>query len=186
MRRSRPGRPRCAAEHEAALNRSIAIRTRLTEERRAHVATLSRPLPPEPPRAHISRAHQPRVADQERRTRFLRLWAAASTPLLLACIVVVLTSSPLAWSTTIVVLAVVFIGVEAMARRRFLSFLASALLLAGAIGLTVAFALVFREHWRIAVSVLLGAAALALLAGNLRDMRLGRIRERRSRDEAED
>jgi hypothetical protein len=54
-----------------------------------------------------------------------------------------------------------FIGVEAMARRRFLSFLASVLLLAGAFALTVAFVRVFREHWRIAVSVLLGGTGAA-------------------------
>ena len=38
------------AEREAALNQTIATRTRLAEEHRAHLSTLSRPLPVEPPR----------------------------------------------------------------------------------------------------------------------------------------
>jgi hypothetical protein len=33
--------------------------------------------------------------------------------------------------------------------------------------------LLFRDHWRIAASALLGMAALALLAGNLGDLRHG-------------
>jgi hypothetical protein len=158
-------------EHEATLNHTIATRTRLAEERRAHRATLSEPLRPEPPQAHVTRSHGPRLAEQERRTRFLRLWAVVSTPLLLVSIIVVLTAPPLTWVTTLAVLAAAFLGVEAIARRRFLSFVASTLLLAGTIALGGGFIVVFRQHWRIAVSVLLGAAALALLVGNLRDAR---------------
>jgi energy-coupling factor transporter transmembrane protein EcfT len=54
---------------------------------------------------------------------------------------VVLVASPLAWITTIAVLAAAFAGVEAIARRRLLSFLASMLLLAGTIALIVGFTL---------------------------------------------
>jgi hypothetical protein len=161
------------AEREAALNQTIAARTRLAEELRAHVATLSRPLPPEPPRAHIRRFHQPRFEEQRRRTRFLRLWAALSTPLLLASVIVVLTASPAAIVSTVVVLAAAFIGVEAIARRRFVSFVASSMLLVLTIGLGVALILLFLHHWRIVISALVGAAALALLVGNLRDLRHG-------------
>ena len=67
-----------------------------------------------------------------------------------------------------------FIGVEAIARRRFLSFLGSTILLAGAIALGVGFVLLLLNHWRTASSLLVGAAALALLFGNLRDARRGR------------
>jgi hypothetical protein len=167
------GRRAELAEREAALNQTIAARTRLAEERRAHLATLSRPLPPEPPHAHIRRPHEPRFEEQRRRTRFLRLWASVSTPLLLASVVVVLTASPAAMISTIAVLAAAFIGVEAIARRRFLSFLASSILLVATIALGVVFILLFLQHWRIAISVLVGAAALALLLGNLRDLRHG-------------
>lgn len=156
---------------EAELTQMIAARTRLAEERRTHLGTLSRPLAPEEPQAHIKTPHGPRAGEQERRTRFLRLWGVVSTPLLLACVIVVLLAQPLAWISTIVVIGGIFIGVEAFARRRLWSFVASTLLLAAAIVVCGAFVALFRQHWRIALSVVFGGAALALLIGNLGDVR---------------
>jgi len=161
------------AQREATLNQTIAARTRLAEEHRAHLATLSRPIPPEPPQAHIKKPHNPYLERQERRTRFLALWAAVSTPLLLASVILILIVSPLAWFVDLAVLSVAFIGTEAIARRRFLSFLASMLLLVGMLVLIAGLILLFLKHWRIAISLLVGAAAVALLFGNLRDMRRG-------------
>jgi hypothetical protein len=158
------------AEHKAVLNQTIAARTSLAEERRAHLATLSRPIPAEAPQAHVRRPHQPYLEQQERRTRFLKLWAAVSTPLLLGSIIVVLDGSLFASITTIAVLASAFIGVEAIARRRFLSFLGSIVLLVCVLALGVGFVLLALKHWRTALSLLLGVAALALLVGNLRDI----------------
>ena len=82
-----------------------------------------------------------------------------------------LVASPLASITTIAILASAFIGVEAIARRRFLSFVASTILLLGGIVLCVSFVLLLLTHWRTAISLLVGTAALALLVGNLRDIR---------------
>jgi hypothetical protein len=161
------------AEREAALNQTIALRTSLTEERRAHIASLREPMPPEPPQAHIRKPRQPYLDLQERRTRFLKLWAAISTPLLLACLVIGLIASPLAVTIDIVILAIAFISVEAIARRRFLSFLGSMLLLVGALALSVGFVILLLEHWRIAISLVVGAAALALLFANLKAIRRG-------------
>jgi hypothetical protein len=159
------------AKRESALNQTIATRSSLAEERRAHLATLSRPIPPEPPQSHIRRPHRPHIQQQERRTRFLRLWAAVSTPLLLGSVIVLLIGSPLARITELAVLACLFIGVEAIARRRFLSFLGSTVLLVGGLALGVGFIVLLLKHWRTAASLLVGAAALALLLGNLRDAR---------------
>ena len=161
------------AQREAALNQTIAERTNTAEERRAYLATLAEPLQPEPPQAHIRRSHRPHVSEQERRTRFLRAWAALSTPLLLVAVIVALIAAPLAAITTVVVLFAIFTGVEAIARRRLLSFLGSTLLLVATIGLAVGLVLLFLKHWRTAIAVLLGAAALTLLLGNLRDLRRG-------------
>jgi hypothetical protein len=159
------------AEGEAQLNQTIATRTALSEERRTHLATLSQPMPAEAPQAHIGKPHTPYRHEQERRTRFLKLWAAVSPPLLLGSIIVVLLASPLAWISTLAVLIVVFAGVEAIARRRLLSFVASVLLLAAATALIVGLTLLFIKHWRTAISVLGGAAALVLLFGNLEELR---------------
>jgi hypothetical protein len=159
------------AEREASVNEMFAARTALIEERRAHMATLSEGLPQEGPQAHIRKAHRPYVDEQDRRTRFLKLWAAVSTPLLLSSAILILVVSPLAFIIDIAILGCVFTGFEAIARRRFLSFLASLALLAAVVALAVGLILLFLSHWRIALSVLIGAAALALLIANLRTMR---------------
>jgi hypothetical protein len=148
----------------------IAARTALVEERGAHLATISEGLPREAPQAHIRKAHGPYVDEQERRTRFLKLWAAVSTPLLLSSVILVLVVSPLARIIDIAILGCAFSGFEALARRRFLSFLASLALLAAVVALGVGLILLFLRHGRIALSVVIGAAALALLIANLRTM----------------
>ncbi len=160
------------ADLEAKLDRSIAERTHLAEQLRAHRDTLARPPGPEDPQAHIKTPHAPRGAEHGR-NRLLRIWAVISTPLLLALVPVALSARPATWITTIVVTAVLFLGVEAFARRRFLSFLGSALLLLAIIALTALIVELVRQHWRIALSVIFGGAALTLLAGNLGDLRHG-------------
>ena len=159
------------AKREASLNQTIATRTNLAEERRAHLATVRGPVPPEPPQAHLRKPHRPHVEEQERRTRFLKLWAAISTPLLLASVIVVVIVSPLAFITTIAGLFLVFTGIEALARRRLLSFLASTILLVVVIALLAGFILLLLTHWRIAISVLVGIAALGLLGANIQELR---------------
>jgi hypothetical protein len=161
------GRPGKLSEREAALNQMIATRTRIAEERRVHLVTLSRPFPADPPQAHMSKPHRPHRSDQQRRTRFLELWAVISVPLLLSSIAAALTASHLALVTTILIFAGVFMGMEAIARRRFVSFLANLLLLLAGIGLSGALVFLFLAHWRLAVSVLIAVAALMLLLGNL-------------------
>lgn len=160
-----------AAKHEAALNKAIAARTELAEERRAHLATLTDGISPDPPQAHLVRRHQPYVEAQERRKRFLKVWAAVSTPLLLGSIIVVLLASPLTFLATIAALVLLFSGVEAIARRRLLSFLASTVLLLATVALVVGVTLLFLKHWRIAFALVIGLAAVSLLIANLRDLR---------------
>jgi len=161
------------AGREATLNRQIGERARLADERRSHLDSLERPPAPEPPDAHIANRHGPRAEDETRRLRFLRVWAVISTPLLLASPIVVLIARPLTWISTIAALVAVFLGAEAIARHRFLSFLASAVLIAGGLAVALELVLLIQHNWRIVVSAVLGAAALALLIGNLGDLRHG-------------
>lgn len=160
-------------EGEQTLNQRIAQRANLAEELRTHLATLSGPLPMPSPRAHVKRPHGPRAEEQQRRTRILRLWAALSTPLMLALVPVVLLANPLAWLATIVAAALLFVGMEAFARRRFLSFVASTLLLALTVGLVELFVRLGHRYWSYALAALFAVAALSLLAGNLGDLRQG-------------
>ncbi|MFZ0090014.1 MAG: hypothetical protein WAL63_10930 [Solirubrobacteraceae bacterium] len=167
---------------ETRLRQTIAERNSMAEELRTHRDTLIRPLAPEPPRAHIKKRHAPRSEEQERRTRILKLWAAISTPLLLALVPVILLARPLAWLATIVAAGLLFLGVEAFARRRFLSFVASALLLATTIVIVVAFVRLGHQYWKYVLSAVFGIAALALLVGNLGDLSHGWRRGGRVRD----
>ena len=155
------------AEREADLNKKIAARVRLAEERDAHLETLSRPLGPELPQAHVSTPHRPVGEPTDSRTRLLKVWARISIPLLLACIVVALTASPLALGATIAVIVIAFTAVEAIAQRRLVLFLTSLSVMVVALAGSVVLVLLFLDHWRIAVSVLLGTAALVLLFANL-------------------
>ncbi len=74
-----------------------------------------------------------------------------------------LIAQPLTWITTIAALVALFLGAEAIARHRFLSFLASLLMMVAVVAGIVGLALLIHNYWRVAVSVLLGVAALALL-----------------------
>ncbi len=161
------------AEIETDLDERIAARAQLAEELHAHRDTVSRPLPPASPQAHIKTPHGPRSDEQRRRMRFLHVWAAISTPLLLALVPVVLLARPLAWLTTIGAAALLFVGIEAFARRRFLSFMASALLVAAIVVAAVAIVRLGHQYWKYVLAAIFGIAALALLTGNIGDLRHG-------------
>ncbi len=155
---------------EADLRRSVADRAAVGEELRAHRDALRRPAAAPGPQAHLSSPHSPRTEAQERRTRFLRVWAALSTPLLLASVPVILLTSPLWWGATLAADAVLFTGVEAFARRRLLSFVASFALLVATAAICVAIVELGRRYWAVALSAMFGTAAAALLIGNLGDL----------------
>ncbi|MBV9310548.1 MAG: hypothetical protein JOZ73_06945, partial [Solirubrobacterales bacterium] len=93
-----------------------------------------------------------------------------STPLLLASVVVVLIFSPLAFLATIGAFVFLFSAVEAIARRRLVSFVASIVLLVLAIALIVGFVRLLLTHWRTAIAVVVSVAALALLAANFLEL----------------
>ncbi len=156
---------------ETTLNRGISERANLADELEIHLDSLSGPFPGETPQGHIKKRHAPRTEDQQQRRRILRWWAALSTPLLLALVPVILLARPLAWLTTIAAAALLFIGLEAFARRRFFSFVASTLLLAATVVVVIAFVRLGHQYWKYALSSAFGLAALALLIGNLGDLR---------------
>lgn len=152
----------------------IQARAGLDEELRAHRDELDRPSASVAPQSHLSTGHaSPRTDEQQRRTRFLRLWAALSTPLLLAAVPVILLARPLAWTTTVVALALLFAGVEAFARRRLLSFMGSLGLLLAAVAVVVATVELSQQLWALAVSIVFVAAAVLLLIGNVGDLAHG-------------
>jgi hypothetical protein len=158
---------------EAGLEEEIAGRASAAEELDIHLDTLRRPPVPDDPRAHLGHKPGPHSGEHQRRTRFLGLWAAISTPLLLAAVPVILLAQPLAVITSIAVFGYVFLAVEAFARRRLASFIASTLLIVAIVAVVLFLVDVIPHYWKIGVSVLFVVAALALLVGNLGDLRRG-------------
>ena len=96
-----------------------------------------------------------------------------SAPLLLASLILIVTAPPAAWISTVGFLAVVFLGVEAIARRRLLSFLASVGLLVLAVAIGWALLVAILDNWRLTLSVVLALAAVSLLVANIKDARRG-------------
>ncbi len=158
---------------EEELARAIAARAAMAEELRAHRDELQAPSEAIPPQAHLSGQFRPRTEEQQRRTRFLRTWAAISTPLVLSAVPVILLARPLAWSATLAGLAVLFAGMEAFARRRLLSFMASTVMVLAVAGVLVALVELAQQHWKVVISAAFAAAALVLLIGNLGDLTHG-------------
>ncbi|MCW0211819.1 MAG: hypothetical protein OJJ54_00505 [Pseudonocardia sp.] len=158
---------RCQRE----LAETTAERARLAEERAAHREFLDDPGPPLAPDAHVRHKPVPHVVAQDRRTSLLRVWAAISAPLLiLASGVVVTRPSPVLLLGFAIFLAV-FVGVEAVLRRRVLAYLAglTVLALAAALVAVIFFGLV--RNAQVVLAALLTLTALALLFGNLREFR---------------
>ena len=135
---------------ERDLAARYAERARLADAAAANREHLDRPPRPLAPDAHLRPS--PAAADHRKRPRMLRVWGALSTPLLVGTIVVLLLGPPLAFLSSLVLFVVLFLGIEAAARARLLSFLVGLALTA----LTLALAAV------------LGHRAPAELAGGAR------------------
>jgi hypothetical protein len=113
----------------------------------------------------------PHVVAQDRRTRFLRVWAAISAPLLILATGVVLTRPSPALLLGSAGFLALFIGVEAVLRRRVLAYLAGlTVLVLGAMLVAVIFFGLVRNAQLVLAGVLT-LTALMLLVGNLREFR---------------
>jgi hypothetical protein len=101
----------------------------------------------------------------------LRVWGALSTPLLIGTIVVLLLGPPLAFLSSIVLFVVLFLGIEAAARARLLSFLVGLALTALTLALAAVLVTGLLQNWRVVLAALLGLVALVLLVVNVRELR---------------
>ncbi|UOE20559.1 hypothetical protein NI17_004890 [Thermobifida halotolerans] len=160
------------AEAERALAARYRERTHLADERDMHHAALDGDEVLElPPQAHLRSPHLPYASGKQRTTRFLHVWATMSTPLLLIALgaVMVTLRGGLALSAA-VGMVVLFAAFDALARRRFLSFLvglAVIVVVVGAVGAVIA---AFLTNWRITVLVPLALIVVSLLFINVRDL----------------
>jgi hypothetical protein len=162
-----------ATRRERALAALVARRSALVEERAAHAAYLAGPRDPGPPGAHLRHPHLPYAAHTDLRSRFLRVWAAVSTPVLVLGLGGLLVRPSIPVLTGFLTFLVVFGVVEAIGRRRVLAFAtvlgALALWVAAVAGLIIA----LLSSWHLVLAGLLAALALVLLVVNVRELRSG-------------
>ena len=96
-----------------------------------------------------------------------------STPLLVLTIVVLLTAPPWAFFTSLVVFVGLFLGVEAAARGRLVSFLVGVVLTAATVTVVGAVVAGLLRNWQVVLAVLLTAVAVVLFAVNVQELRRG-------------
>lgn len=158
---------------EGELAAAYLRRSRVVEEVAVHRETLARPWPPEAPDAHLSGSPPSQVRGQEERERrrLLRVWAAVSTPLLVLTIVVLLLGPPWAFATSVAVFLLAFLGVEAAARGRLLGFAGGLVSTVLVVAVVIALVAGLLRNWQLVLAVVLGLAAVVLLATNIRELR---------------
>jgi hypothetical protein len=154
---------------ERDLAARYAERARLRDAAAANREHLDHPLRPLAPDAHLRPS--PAGADHRERPRMLRIWGALSTPLLVGTIVVLLLGPPLAFLTSLLLFVVLFLGIEAAARARLLSFLVGLALTALTVALAAVVVTGLLQNWRVVLATLLGLVALVLLVVNVRELR---------------
>lgn len=145
----------------------------MAAERSAHVDTLDQPTPVDAPQAHTIHKAVPFGADQDERARLLRVWSTVSAPLLFLAAAFVLVDSRVGMVVGAAMFAIVFLAIEAIARKQFILFAVS--LVAVVVAVLVATAAVqgVLGQWRLVVAALLAAFAGAIMIANLRDLRRG-------------
>lgn len=164
------------AERERRERDLTALRTRCTalaEERDAHEAYLAGPRTPAAPGAHLRHPHLPYAAETDVRSRFLRVWAAVSTPVLVLGLGGLLIRPTVPVLVGFLTFLMVFGVVEAIGRRRVLAFatVLGALLLwiVAVAGLIIA----LLSSWHLVLAGLLAVVAVVLLVVNVRELRSG-------------
>ncbi|WP_116246610.1 hypothetical protein [Nocardiopsis sp. FIRDI 009] len=173
--RSRP-LAREYAERIETLERELAEvyeeRVLTADERETHLRALADDTPLVPgPTDHLKAPHLPYSSGEQRTARFLHLWVALSTPLLL--ISLGLTLFLLNGQTTLYAMlgvVVAFAAVDSIARRKFLSFLTGLAILAVLVGVIVGVVAAFIADWRIAIAVPMAVVVVVLLVVNVRDL----------------
>ena len=173
---SRALRRERAAERERGereLTALTARRSRLAEELSAHEAYLAGPREPARPDAHLRHPHVPYAADTDVRSRFLRVWAAVSTPVLVLGLGGLLVQPTVPVLVGFLTFLGVFAVVEAIGRRRVLAFAtvlgALTLWILAVAGLILA----LLSSWHLVLAGLLAVLALVLLVVNVRELRSG-------------
>ncbi|QVQ52926.1 hypothetical protein J4H86_03660 [Spiractinospora alimapuensis] len=123
-------------------------------------------------RQHLRSPHRPYATGEQRPTRFLHVWAALSTTLLLVALASVFVFS-MPWSQRLLAAAgvvLLFAAVDAIARGRFRSFMVGLMVVVAVVGVISAIVAAFIINPQIAILVPVGITAAVLLIVNVRDL----------------
>lgn len=179
---ARIDRQQLALRAEAASGEAVspAAEAELLETTRARVVardeqlvlqrSLERPAPITGPHDHLRHRRVPLPVEEKVRRRFLALWAAISTPLMLVAIALLFV--PLGLSVVGFALLMLFVifAIEAIARREALHFVLAAVITVVVWTLLLTVLAALLADWRWALVGLLSAAALVLLLINSREL----------------
>ncbi|WP_026120590.1 hypothetical protein [Nocardiopsis potens] len=164
------GRAISSAERELA--ETYRERALMADELEAHREALAsdRPLVPGPT-DHLRAPHLPFTTGKQRTSRFLSVWATLSTPLLIIALgaTLLLLKGTYTFPAMLGVV-LVFAAFDALARRRFISFITGLAVVIVAAAVIVGIYLAFAANWRIAILVPTGLIVVVLLVVNIRDL----------------
>ncbi|MFD3685060.1 hypothetical protein ACFWTE_09620 [Nocardiopsis sp. NPDC058631] len=172
---SRPGAKEYAEQIES-LEKELADvyekRVLTADERDTHLRALASETPLVPtPTGHLKAPHLPYSSGKQRATRFLHLWVALSTPLLLVSLALpmfLLDGQFTLYAMLGVVVA--FAAIDSVARRKFVQYLTGLAVAAVIIGLAVGIVAAFIADWRIALTVPIAVIVVLLLVVNIREL----------------
>jgi len=116
----------------------------------AHIRAVHHPDPPAPPHARI-----------------IDVWAAVSGALTLLLLALLLILRPPAWPEWILVVLIVFAGIEATTRGRLTNFLLTTTLVLA----VIAGAILVIEFWQEILVLIVVGVVLTVIVGNLRELR---------------
>ncbi|GAA3765106.1 AAA family ATPase [Salinactinospora qingdaonensis] len=124
----------------------------------------------EEPQAHLRSPHRPYAAAGHRPTRFLHVWAALSTPLLIVALGALLFLRSTLVLPAVLGVVVLFAAVDAFARRKFASFLAGGAIIVVVAAVIAGIIAAFLWDWRITLLVPMVFMVGVLLVVNVRDL----------------
>jgi hypothetical protein len=156
---------------QAALTAQAADLEQLTEERRRLTVATTAQRAPAAPHDHLRHRRTPMEVQPTVRHRVLTTWSTLSTPLLLltlAALALPLGASVVTFA--LVSLAVIF-ALEALARRRLVSFLLTAIIVTITVMISVSIIVGLLIEWRYTVAALLVVGAMVVLVLNLAELR---------------
>ncbi|MDT0305266.1 hypothetical protein [Streptomonospora wellingtoniae] len=122
------------------------------------------------PTEHLHRPHLPYATGEQRTTRFLHVWAALSTPLLIFALGGMLLLRGTYTAPAMIGVVLAFAMVDAVARRRLTSFLTGVAILALIVAVIAGIIAAFAADWRISLLVPTGLVVAVLLWVNVRDL----------------